>query len=152
MLKKSIVCVFVISSFLTTAFATVRIGPFINSGYVTAYLYPSHNEFDPNQGIFPFPDRPVARYGLEVYTKLALVRFPKIYVYGDLLSLFGDSFPQTDYNYKATPIVGISEAGVGYKITKHLDAGLESSMHWKYSNNYKGEALMWSAVTMTAHW
>jgi len=149
---KKLCLVLTLLSLTAVCVATVKIGPFINTGYITGYLFPSHNEYDPNQGIFPLADRAVARYGLDTYTSFALADYPRLFVYGDLLSLFGDTRPQTDYNYHATPIVGISTVGMGFKITQHFTAGLATSKHWKYSNNYKGESLMWSAVTLSVHW
>jgi hypothetical protein len=129
-----------------------KIGPFISSGYVEGYLYPSHNEYDPNPGI-PFQERIVARYGLDVYTTLALQRLPKLYLFGDLISFFGDTHPQTDYNYSAKPIVGISTVGFGYALSHHCDVGIASSIHHNYGGyQLQNENLMWSAVTVKFHW
>jgi hypothetical protein len=129
-----------------------NIGPFISSGYVEGYLYPSHNEYDPNPGI-PFEERIVARYGLDVYSTLALQRMPRLYLFGDLISFFGDTHPQTDYNYSAKPIVGISTVGFGYALAHHVDVGVASSMHHNYGGyQLQHENLMWSAVTLKVHW
>lgn len=129
-----------------------NLGPFISSGYVEGYLYPSHNEYDPNPGI-PFQERIVARYGLDMYSTLALQRLPRLYLFGDLISFFGDTHPQTDYNYSAKPIVGISTVGFGYALSHHCDVGIASSMHHNYGGyQLQNENLMWSAVTVKFHW
>jgi hypothetical protein len=134
------------------AFAEKDLGPFITTGYIEGYLYPSHNEYDPNPTI-PFEERIVARYGLDIYSTLALRKFPKLYIFGDLMSFFGDTHPQTNYNYSAKPIVGISTLGFGYKLTHHFDVGVATSMHYNYGGyQLKGEKLMWSAVTLKVHW
>jgi hypothetical protein len=100
----------------------------------------------------PFPNRPVARYGLDFYATLALAKFPRLYAYGDLQSYFGNSHPQTDYNYSAKPIVGIPTVGMAFKLNHHFDLGVATSTHVNYGGYTRGERLMWSAVTLKVHW
>lgn len=125
---------------------------FVTSGHVQGLFFPTHNEFDPNPSI-PFPQRVVARYGLDVNATIASTRFlPKLFAFIDTLSLFGDSRPQISYNYSAKPIVMILVAGLGYHVTKHFIVGMESARHIDMGGYVLGEPLVWSAVTAEVTW
>lgn len=142
----------VLASLLCTlAFADVDFSFFSSSGYVEAFFYPPHNEYDPNPSI-PFKDRVVARYGLDTYATLSLQKYPRFYIYGNLMSLFGDSRPQVDYNYRGSPIVGIVTLGCAYRVNPHFDLGLASSEYHDFGGYVLGERLHWAAVTAKFHW
>ena len=151
-MKKLVALIFMLSCIAFEGYAQVKIGPFNDSGNVSFFFFPSHNEYDPNQGVFPFARRYVARYAVDMNTQFSLASFPKLYVSGDLLSLFGDTRPQTEYNYTATPIVGIYTLGVGYHLNHYIDTSLQTSMHKAYSSRYQGERLMWTAAVVDFHW
>lgn len=111
----------------------------ITTGYIEAYFYPPHNEYDPNPGI-EFKDRIVARYSLEIYTEAKYKNFP-IYLFLHPFVFFGDSRPQISYNYKADPIVVQLRYGAGYEIAKNLEIRITHS-EWKNLGGYKGERLV----------
>jgi hypothetical protein len=131
-------------------FAETGVGPFITSGHVEAFYYPTHNEYDPNPMI-PFKDRITARYGLDFESTLAFQKFPKIFGFVHSFSAFGDTRPQTSYNYRADPIVMILDAGAGYKITPHTQIRITTSRHIDLGK-YQGERLLWSGVSLRAEW
>lgn len=131
--------------------ATVEFGPFENKGQLTTFFYPPHNEFDPNPGI-PFAQRITARYGTYLHTEFALKKYNKFYIFFNAFSLFGDSRPQTSYNYRANPIVLYTWYGAGYKITHHFAMGLATGRAINLGKYVLNERLFWSAVYAKVVW
>lgn len=90
-------------------------------GFLEGSFYPPHNEFDPNPGV-PFPDRPTARWGLRTDFEVNLVKvLPDLLVWGDFRFYFGDTRPQTDYNYSFKGLAANLSGGFGYRITRKPD-------------------------------
>jgi len=118
----------------------------VNS-WVEASLYPPHNEFDPNPGV-EFEDRVTARYSLEVFVELRPEDFPRLILFANPHVFFGDSRPQTDYNWRATAIVANGKYGIGYQLFKKPDIQVRIA-HGEWiglGDGYKGEKLLWNAV------
>ncbi len=119
-------------------------------GYAEFHFYPPHNEYDPNPGV-DFRDRVVARYGLELYSEFRSPKFPELSVFVYPIAFFGDSKPQTSYNYKADPIVVQIKYGVGFEFYKNLELKLTHS-EWKDLGGYKSERLVWNSVSVKYKW
>ena len=100
----------------------------LSAGYIEGFFFPPHNEYDPNPNV-PFAIRPTARYGLDFETTLAYHNFPKVFGFLHSFSVFGDSHPQTSYNYRADPILMILTYGAGYKLTEHAQMRITTSRH-----------------------
>jgi hypothetical protein len=83
------------------------------------YFFPSHNEFDPNPGI-DFENRVVARYGLDYTVALERINNSPVYLAGRFFLPFGDSRPQTDYNYEANPIACFMLLKCGYRVNQRF--------------------------------
>ena len=90
---------------------------FTTSGYVEATFYPPHYEYDPNFGR-ELKDLQVARYALasdvSVFHQSGF--FGRLYLNMPL----GNTRPQTDYNYKADPILLSFQPTLGYQFTRDL--------------------------------
>lgn len=123
---------------------------FKTDGYIDAYFYPPHNEYDPNPGI-EFKDRVVARYGVEIYTEIMHKVFPRLYLFAHPLVLFGDSRPQIDYNYKADPIAIQIQLGAGFTISENVDLRVTNN-RWENLGGYKGEYLYWTGISLRYSW
>ena len=116
-------------------------------GFLEGSFYPPHNEFDPNPGI-PFAQRPTARYGLRTDLELNLVRLPRFLVWADLRFYFGDSRPQTDYNYNAKGLAANLAGGFGYRLTTSPDLQIRyATGRWfDLGGLVYADRLPWSAV------
>jgi len=115
-------------------------------GYAQIHYYPAHNEFDPNPGV-DFKDRVVSRYGSEFALNLRLARFPRLFVFGEAKTYFGDSRPQISYNHKVAPIVTNAIYGVGYELVKNkLEIRAAHGEWYGHGDGYKGERLLWSSI------
>ena len=132
-------------------YAEVEVGPFVNSGYLQLYFFPPHNEFDPNPTI-PFKDRVVARYGMRFNTELSLKSYQNAFVFLKSFSLFGDSRPQLDYNYRANPIVTILSYGGGFRFTPKAEVGIEGSRHIDLGGYVLNERLLWTGIYTKFSW
>lgn len=118
------------------------------AGYVELFFYPPHNEFDPNPGL-DFKDRPVSRYGLEIYFELRPKALESFFVFAEPRFYFGDSRPQIDYNYQAEPIVVNLRYGLGYDISSDPDIEIRLTHgKWIDLGNYKGEGLQWNGISL----
>ncbi len=137
----------VLALFLVCAASSVSAGVFDwqVKGFLEGSFYPPHNEFDPNPGI-AFPDRVVARYGFEFYCEIHPKDAPRLFVFMNPRVYFGDSRPQTSYNYQGDPIVANQVYGVGYVVGHHTEVRLTHG-EWKNLGGYKlREKLGWNAV------
>lgn len=117
------------------------------NGWVEGSLYPPHNEFDPNPGV-EFENRVTARYSLEASVEARPKDFPRIILFANPRMYFGDSRPQTDYNWRATAIVANGKYGVGYQLFWKPDIQVRIA-HGRWiglGDGYKGETLQWNAV------
>jgi hypothetical protein len=86
--------------------------------WIEASFYPSHNEFDPNPGLFPITTRTVARYSLELAFEFWPKELTDWFVFGRFFLALGDSHPQRDYNYSAKANAVRVRFGVGYVLSR----------------------------------
>jgi hypothetical protein len=116
-------------------------------GYLEGSFYPPHNEFDPSPGV-PFPDRPTARWGLRTEFELNLVKLPNFLLWGDMRFYFGDSRPQTDYNYSVKGLAANLSGGFGYRITQKPDLQIRygTGKWFDLGGLVWGDRLPWSAL------
>jgi len=116
-------------------------------GYVEGAFYPPHNEFDPSPGV-PFPDRPTARWGLRTEFELNLVKLPNFLLWGDARFYFGDTRPQTDYNYSFKGLAANLSGGFGYRIIQKPDIQIRyGTGRWvDLGGLVWGDRLPWSAL------
>ena len=134
-----------------SAFADISIGGFKNSGHIETFIFPPHNEYDPNLGI-PFPERVVARYGLEFYTKISHETIlPALFAFIDSFSAFGNSHPNLDYNFKADPIVMILTLGAGYQLAEHAQVRVTTSQYINLGK-YQSEGPPWTGLSFRWEW
>lgn len=140
---------FLLASCVVFFVAEARAAVLETTGYIEGYFYPPHNEYDPSPGV-EFSRRIVARYGLEAYTELRSKK-TDLFLFINPFILFGDTLPQTRYNYDADPIVIRVKYGAGYMITNGLSIRVTHS-EWKDLGKYAGERLIWSAVSLRYQW
>ncbi len=115
-------------------------------GYLEAQYYLPHNEFDPNPGVYT-PDRVVSRYGLLLNMEAKHKDLPKLFLFTDFRTYFGDNRPGIRYTHDADPIASNAVFGIGYKLLKQLDLRI-SKGEWLDLGNHLGERLPWSAVSV----
>ena len=132
-------------------FSVVDLGFLQNTGHVKLFFFPPYNEFDPNPGIL-FADRITARYGLDIHTEFYATDYRKLYFFMDSFSLFGDTKPQIDYNYSADPIVMILTYGVGFRVSHHVDVGVQTGKHINLGKYVLGERLRWAGIYAKFSW
>lgn len=136
-----------ILSVLILLFSVSSLSAVESSGYIEVHIYPPHNEFDPNTGV-AFKDRVVARYGLELNEEIKL---GNLYLFVNPFVLFGDSRPQTDYNYSAAPIALNLNYGAGYGLSDNLAIRVTHG-HWIDLGGYAGERLQWNSISLKYSW
>lgn len=127
---------------------TLTSGKIKSSGYIEAFFYPPHNEYDSNQGI-EFKDRIVARYGIEMYTE---VRYKDFFLFAHPFAVFGDSRPQIDYNYKADPIVAHFKFGGGYNLRKDLELRITGSKWKDLGGQVAKKQSYWNSISLRYAW
>ncbi len=85
------------------------------------YVFPPHNEYDPNPGI-DFADRVTARYAIDLRLLAAWKQHPQATLVARVFLPLGDSRPQIAYNWKADFISVFWQAGLRYQLPWRLDA------------------------------
>ena len=114
------------------------------------YFYPSHNELDPSPGV-AFCQRTFARDGLQAYIEIHLKLGPGFFVFARPRFLFGDSRPQIEYTYDASPLAVRVQYGAGYNISNGFSIRLTHS-EWDNLGKYTGEKRQWNAVSLRYQW
>lgn len=126
--------------------------PLQYDGHVELFYYWRHNEFDPNPCI-PLSERAVARYSLELDLEHCRLRcYPSIFFFANNRTYFGNSRPQTDYNFDAPPIVSNLIYGAGFEmITGRVELRITHGQWIGHGSRYQGEQLVWTAASIRAN-
>jgi hypothetical protein len=115
-------------------------------GWLEGSFYPDHNEYDPNPRI-EFQERVVSRYGLEGSNLFVHSAVLELVFFFNFFACFGDSRPQSDYNYRADPIGLEINFGLGWAFGPNRDFQIRLTHdRWVDLGGMKVDRVAWTGL------